>query len=487
MVETLVAHAVDLSEERGPACKASELKAVVGSVCLAKPIQHDSVDFSLWDHDSLLAPMTLQRLPYWSLKEYEDHVVSALSLAGVGDIEASSMVRKEQIRPVGAMGEPMFLGPDGSWFSPISVTIPEAIGVLQVANWDFIKSEDSQDPLTSTLPFPQMLQRFGIVAMMSRRFAPDSYRVIKEALSVPGASPDTAWALAGQNHPRLGRLLSKSPTLARPSDAITLSLQMHWTRSPTIKVRPTLTERLRLTDISEKLPAYLVGVPFPLCYIHLGFSEPVAEIRVSNSEGDGVYVPSGVFVSQKQQDGVREIGLWFVWQVAEVPHECHLSLVTLKIADETSTVAQCVDAALQDETENPDLHGAIRQAVEEVVKLLFYMSSKESRQTAVNERSQALKGLGKKTSEQQQRHLTKARALYDHILIGPETGLGFANAEGVRPRVGKVFVRRGHLHGYWTGVGRSIYVAHFLDPILVNKHLLGAGDEPPSPKDYLLH
>jgi len=59
--------------------------------------------------------------------------------------------------------------------------------------------------------------------------------------------------------------------------------------------------------------------------------------------------------------------------------------------------------------------------------------------------------------------------------------------DGMSRRQTKVFVRRGHVHGYWTGKGRTVYEAKILDPIVVNRRLLQDGEEPPMPKNYTLH
>jgi hypothetical protein len=392
-------------------------------------------------------------------------------------------------RPTDVFGAPMYVDPAGSWFSPMSMTVPAALGVLQTLSLDFLKSEDTDDPVTRSLPLPHMLQRLGLTAMMARRYTPEVYKVVKEALSHVDRSVDDCWDAAGKGHAGLGRMLStKHAALAVAPATVSLSLQLHWGRAPTVKVRPTLIARIRFVDISSKLKASLVTAPFPFSYVHFGHADPVAQVSFNSGQDEKQFDMTGVFVRQLTHDGGRSLELSFVWQKQGAPMESWISTLLLKIEDGAGqTLEWCIDQALQEAQAPNETREAERAAAEELVKVLFYMGSRDARSIVVTERADAMKDVGKRNAAQQAKVIERARGLYDHILVGPERGMFGDGVDGMSRRQTKVFVRRGHVHGYWTGKGRTVYEAKILDPIVVNRRLLQDGEEPPMPKNYTLH
>jgi hypothetical protein len=240
-------------------------------------------------------------------------------------------------------------------------------------------------------------------------------------------------------------------------------------------------------DLSEKLLARSVTAPFPFSYVHFGHGDPAATVTLPDSAGEHTLAAVGAFVRQVRHAAGRLLELSFVWQDANEPLSTWVTELPLELdALPDQTLAAAVEQALiaveaPDETKEAEL-----AAAEELLKVLYYLGSREARSVAVDERSAAMKDIGKKSAEQQRKVNQRSRGLYDHILVGPETSLA-DGLVGLSRRQSKVFVRRGHVHGYWTGKGRTVYVARLLDPIVVNKHLLEDGAEVPPPKDYKLH
>lgn len=456
-------------------------------VSATKPTVHDLVMGTLTGGGKILAPQMQQRLPYWSVESYSQLWCNVFSKLGVKESIRGHLVKVDEL-PVDPLGAPMYPEINGSWFSPISMRHPEALGVLKSMSWDYLTNEDTETAQSGLLPLPHQILRLGAVEMMSRHYTPAVYRILKEELSNPSRNVDASWSAAAGRHAGLSGLLGKLPSFARPDTLVSLTLQLHWTRSPTVKARPQLVELLRFTDITEKLKVQAIAVPFPLFYMHLGFENSVAEIYMGEGEDAGsAFSMTGAFIRLDNSLGERALEMAIVWQVRSDPLSASMSTLRLNLSDENVTVSECVENALVAAESPPETKESERAAAEELLKMVFYMGSREARRVDVKDRSKALKDLGRKNPEQQKAILEKTRALYDHILIGPEKSLFGSNYEGLTGRQVSIHVRRGHLHGYWTGPGRTVYTMRVLEPVVVNRHLLGDGDEPPAPKDYTIH
>lgn len=485
----LVEVALGMAKERGHEITAKDLRLVVGSVEFEKPVQHESVMVTLWAGDGVCVPYKSQRIPYWNVEEYAEVVANAFREAGVLQVDTWPVMHKLKEQPRDSLNALMFPDAQGSWFSPASMTMPEAVGVLQTLSWDFMRSEESDDALVMALPVPHMLQRLGAVSVVQRHFTPAVYKVFKEAFSRDDRSIEACWNDAAAKHEGLGRLAATRESSVLPPDVVSLALQLQWSRAPTLTVRPALVETLRSVDFSQKLPASVIAAPFKLQYVHFGSADPVAEIKLEAAETAAAsMVLVGAFVRQYQAAEGRRLDIRMVWQSSEEKKRLITSAALVDAFDKGRMVNDCIEGAVASQMEEGGVREAMAVGLEEIVKVLFYTVSKNARMVRSDERSQALRDMGKKSPEQQQKMLQRARGLIDHILIGPEkTAGGDDLGEGSTRRQTKVTVRRGHYHGYWTGPGRTELVIHLLEPIIVNKHLLGEGDEPPAPKNYTVH
>lgn len=451
---------------------------VIVAGCVTTETPGAGIFSSAYYDDSPASPFfSLQALPLQPVEASIDQVVQALRDAGVTRIDRQQ-TRHEPDIPTDSLGAPMVPGPNGTWFSAFSRMAPEALGVLQSVEWAFQPSEEQSDPEVLKLPLPHLLVRLGLVNSISSRYTPEAYRAVRDALSRADRNMEQVWADACVAHQGLGSLTAKFPMLARPDELIRLTLQLHWSRSPTMTIRPALTQRLRLTDIGSKLPMRMVKTPFPLQYVHFGDAEPLAEVTLTEDGREASYRPTGAFVHRAAQ-GTEEIGLWLVWQTPGRPLDAHIYATTLQAYGDQS-VDDAIAAALADE-EDPEMRASARLVVEEVLKLMFYATSRDARMVERNERGQMMLGMGKKSPEQKARIMQRAKGLYDHILVGPEQALQ-VTSEGLESRQMPVHVRRGHLHGYWTGKGRTSYIVKFLEPVVVNQQRLG--DDDAAPRDY---
>lgn len=488
-LQHLLSLAVVSSAERGDTTAVQQMQAVVGAAEFSRPSRHEKVLVSVFSGGNVCLPIALQRLPYWNLSDYRQVVVDLLRECGLVGIDVSTDVSKQQEQPHDSFGAPMYLDGKGSWFSPIGASIPHALGVVQTLGWDFFSNDDSSDPHVLSLPAPHMMQRLGAAAVMQRHFSPETYSIVKDALSSDARSIEQCWDLARSRHVGLDKLAKTHDFAVFPPEIVGLSLQLQWSRSPTITVRSTLTERLRHTDLSSKLRTSAVNTPFLLQYVHFSSTDPVAEIRLTYDEKDYRVELAGAFVRRLNTQEGRDLDVRLVWRNPDDPLHTLISQVQLKLRGGPQTVSECIAHATQEvDYETDDVRTAELAALDELFKVLFYMASKQARVVKMDERATTLKDLGRRSPEQQQKLLARSRAIYDHILVGPEHAFDSeANMDGVTRRQTKVSIRRGHLHGYWRGTGRTEYIVHLLDPIVVNKHLLGDGDSPPDPKNYTIH
>lgn len=138
------------------------------------------------------------------------------------------------------------------------------------------------------------------------------------------------------------------------------------------------------------------------------------------------------------------------------------SPLKLEFRNDSQTISECIKHALGDS--DPELIEVETTAAEELIKVLFYLGSKDARKVTVSDRATALKDMAKRDGAAQQRILLKTRGLYDHILVGPEAALPFPGDDELSRRQTKVFVRRGHLHGFWTGRAEPSTRSRFSSP-----------------------
>lgn len=489
LARQLVAHSIEMAKEGGRQITAEDLRLVVGSAYAELPAKRVSVMLTLWDSEGLCVAFITARNPTWSVAHEVDLVLEAFREAGVQRKEAWPALHRVKELPLDMFGEPMFPDASGSWFSAASMKAPEAVGVLQTLSWDFLRSEDSDDPVVMGLPVPHMLQRLGAASVVQRHFVPTVYKVFKDSFSRDDRSIEECWKAATASHEGLQKLAARDAEAVLPPDVVALALQVQWSRAPTLTVRPGLVDVLRSIDISKKIPASMIAAPFKLQYVHFGPHDAVAEIKLgSDSEAEATMVMVGAFVRQFYLGEERRLDVRMVWQGTADKRRMITSAVTVEAHDKGRQVQECIEAAVGAHEVEGGVSQAMAGALEEVVKVLFYTVSKEARMVRSDDRAQALRDVGKKSAEQQQKMLQRARGLIDHILVGPEKMRGAEDlGEGATRRQTKVTVRRGHYHGYWTGPGRTELIIHLLEPVIVNKHLLGAGEEPPRPKDYKLH
>jgi hypothetical protein len=356
----------------------------------------------------------------------------------------------------------------------------------------FLRTAESADPAILALPYPHRVIRLGLSDLIGRHYSSAALHAIKHAFSRPGAGLDQAWRDAGEEFAPFGRLLMELPALARLSDPLILSMQLHWSHSPTVVARKQLLERLEHIDVGDKLPAAAIAIPFRFFYVHYE-QVPVGQgphALLASNEGDSeaaddeAFRYAGAFVREPPDGSGRQLEVTSLLEDRCNPLSVATSRIVIELREEHS-LTQALELALVRAEVGFEMIALERLAVVTLLKILFYMGSRDARKQVRDDRSAALKDIGKRTPEKREKLLSAARGYFDHILVGPETGLTSQSDPGGRA-ITKVFVRRGHVHHYWVGKGRTQLISHIIDPVVVNRRLLGGDETGPAPKNYVL-
>lgn len=441
---------------------------------------------TIWKLDGgLVLGVQEQYRPYEARSVLLDKMVTCFRKAGVMDIRVHPEWLSAPEQFLDELGHQMFPDLTGGWLSPSLALIPEVKGILQRLEWHFPDPDASKDKVIRALPLPHLWIRLGLVDVLRQHYAPRAYSELRDILRDGSVPDDVALDHLRAKNPAFGALLEKYPNLALPDPLTFNTARLHWSKSPTLTVTPALTERLSLTDLAAEVPANFMHSPYPLVYIH--FSSPFKEASILYEDGFGQTVPMdmvGAFVKQ-YSDVTRVLVLEPVWCAPGDTLSAIVSSIVLKVTDETQPLQVYLDNHYQ--SLGPDAPSAESEygAIMALAKVLIYLGMKEARIVDSPQRSSTLRGLSRKSQEHQEKEIHKARGLYDHIRVGPDEPIGTVTLYTGRGRTVSPHFRRGHIHTYRVGPGRTHVELKFVNPIIVNRQLL-TENEDVTPRDYTL-
>jgi hypothetical protein len=393
-------------------------------------------------------------------------------------------------------------GPDGRWLDAERAVAGAGADLIKSVNWrdydEFVggaggtgKDGSPGESVGGSFPAPLAAINMGLVDVVQEHYSPKMYAALKELLSDVKLSDEGVMRRLEERFPSSFReLMRHTPTAALPVPAEMMTLRLHWSRSPTIVVKKTLSQRMVMTDIGLDIEAGLIPTPFPLQYLH--FESPREDLTWALDEGASDEVRlSGLFVHDHPGD--EDSGN--VWRVIDIgilgidarSSKIGFADVRLTFESASSTLA---DALLLWRQEDPDDQPSaewvtvIESACREIAKILIYIGSPDARRIEMNERSKLLASLKGKSEGQKLKAREQLKRVYDYIMVGPIE----AFEESVTTAGGRKMIphhRRGGLRAVACGTGKTQRRLKLYPPLIVNKHLLGADPSTwPRPKNY---
>jgi hypothetical protein len=469
------------------------LRAEITAVHLTEGGSADLIYATLWgeEDDSFALGASVMRMPHLGFPACAEGIAEIFRSEGIATAIYPDVLQVPK-KPLDNVAHAAYF-PDfrGGWFNPQDLIAPGSRDIVRSLNWMLPRSDMCEDPLIQGLPMPHLLLRLGALEMVQEHYTPLLYKALKEIATDVSLDSDAMWERLGERIPVVKSVDKAAKDTLRPPLVYEYTLRLHWSRSPTFKVRSSLIERLKVTNINLKVPAQLFRAPFKLCFIafekpldYIGWSEEVRDGKNTKAETLGL---EGAFVHTTTKGAARVVRLILLGRGVE-----DFSLTTshemwLTIEDETRPLNEYLKRFCEAEQISDEIFDELRPALEEIVKVLVYLALREARTVESKERTEAVKEASGKKLDKQLKVLHRARGLYDHILVGPEMPLELPEAHGFTGRTMPVHVRRGFLNHYWTGKGRTVLRAVFIEEVMVNKHLLKDPNDAPPPKDYRLH
>lgn len=441
-----------------------------------------------------------------------ESIARMLTAGGVTQVEIYPQRLVADTQPMDPQSGALLL-PDfaGGWFNTDEVIAPGSLDIVRRLHWYFTRNGLEDDPLVQRLPAPHLQLRLGLLETMSSHYSLRFYRVLKDALADTHLDSEGMWALLREKFPAITAAEAAVPGSVRPNALYEYTLRLHWSKSSTLKVRSTLIERLKDTHINLELPADLFRGPFGFCYIHFERRLDHVQWQVADTEEESAgtggvsreAAPShgaaaqetpaqrlveleGAFVHTVQRPAGRRLVMLLVGRGVDDWKLNVTQSIVLDVADEQVPVNRYLAAFAAEHGMTSETLDQLRPAIEEIAKVLVYLGLKEARTVSSPERTLVMRGATGKPAEKQEKIRHKTRGLYDHILVGPEKAPPVFDGRGLSGRRMPVHQRRAFMNYFWTGKGRTVVRARWIDEVVVNKRLLGDGESPPPPKDYHL-
>jgi len=465
---------------------ASQLDAEIHTVRYTEPNVHEKLIVVVRSTDGKkLAPIVEQFMPWQGRKEFVDIVEQYLKEESVGVSYRSPQWIQSPSPPYDEVGGIMLPSADGTWFSGLLASYPEAKGVLQRITWKHADEKQAQDPELYKLPMPYRWERIGVIETVKHHYLPTVFDVIKQELS----QFDTPYFLiiprVCDRLPLFKALLEAHPSLALP-DVIAWSTLRHlWSQSSTLVVTSSLSERLANTHLGDDMDASLIRLPFNVCYIHFEYSPEEIDASNEDANGESTVQLEGAFIEQHETDKGRVLMFNIMWTDMHSPLDAVCSEVELTITDENKPIAFYINKFFDDIGREEDDRIYEYEALQELLKVMVYMGLKDARMVESPLRTTVRQKIGNKhrNAKQHSHYLDRIKNVYDHIRVGPEHELRKLSVIDTTNGKKSPHYRRGFMNKYWVGPGRTKVVAKFIEPVIVNKHLL-TSDNPIDPKDY---
>lgn len=465
-----------------------ELVAEITMAAIQQPIDHESLYVVIWSKEGkLIAPVSFQRQPHQFRDQWIDEVTEQCRSAGIQEVKVypGILPRSENVRELIDVFIPDF---HGGWSNASDMAMPEAKGMLQQCLWEYVDEVAFTSATVASLPYPHRLARAGLGEVIQRHYTLPVYKLIKETCSDLTIPTSQLWDRVCEKEPRFRPFMEKMPNWSRPDELATFSTRVIWGKAPTLITTPSLSERLALTDIDLRLPAQFVRIPYGIAYLHFESSPSAADVRIADDGGkEDVMRLEGAFLeSYAAGAGARHFQIVPIWSSRNSRGRSIYTVIDLAISDDLTPVGDLLYEFYKVNDVEAGIIEDNQSSIEEILKVLVYLNVKDARITDRPDRTMMLKGIGQKKATHQIKLLETAAGRCDHILVGPEAPLNIIQATGLSGRTMPVHMRRGHIHAYRVGKDRKEVIVKFLDPVIVNKHLLGDGDAPPIPKNYRL-
>lgn len=470
----------------------SDLRAELSVVTLAEPRRLTTASVVLWSKStgSLRGVATPYCLAQESREEFLGHLEAVLRNVGVEEVAIYPETLRVQARPRDPeRGTSMIPDFHGGWIHPDDLIAPGSREIVRQLHWKVARTGLEEDPRVQALPVPHMRLRLGLTDTAQQHYMPGFYRDLKHYGAMIELDSDALWRALTERYPQIPTVESAAATSVKPHLADEYALRMHWTRSPTLLVRDTLIQRMKLTSLKLSIPAAMLRPPYPLCYLH--FETPLEHVawgidaEASASEPSVVYL-EGAYVHSTPHGAGRRLSLLLMARAPGSWETVVSQQFVLDVVDEETPVFDLCQAYARSVGMSEAELAESETALEEIFKALVYSTTTDARLQDRPVRTQAMRELRGKSGERAQKITRKARGLFDHILVGPEHALPPLVGPGLSGRTMPVHPRRGFYNKYWTGTGRAVLVVRYIEPVVVNKHLLEPGAAPPAPRNYTL-
>ena len=347
----------------------------------------------------------------------------------------------------------------------------------------------SDDERLKALPHHRRIALFDMLeheAAFLESFAPEVIAQVKN----PGSTRLDIAATLQDCYP----LLARSVYLDRHDVLCDLALRLmvHYGRVRTFQTTDALELMLQDTDFGGDVPAAWFRPPFEEVFIEFGehrrFPVTISDPDSGEHIIEGVYVMSGLSHSTKDGQLVRGFDLIIFGSPvgkSTALDDCFVHM-GLPINDEEKPISDVVQDVVDyysGQSNFPNKH-AFRPVVEHVAKVLVYLGTKDARQQAVKEGSEARRRInGLKSPAKREKAQRQAARLYDRIVVGPaELPDELAGGHGgspVRPHI-----RRGHFRAQAYGPQHSLRRPVWIQPTLVGKDRISGEVAHPA---YVIH
>ena len=464
---------------------------VVAEVTMASyqsPVAHERTFVTLYDgEDRFVTALSFSRKPHQVFPTFLETVEQRLRMLGIKDIKLYPEILKADHDLIGQTLE--IYAPDfqGGWFSVSDMKIPQAKGMLKKAGWEYVDSDILAKEDIARLPYPHRLARAGLAEVIQRHYSGPIYKLLKEICSTNSIPTDKLWDEVCAREPRFRAFMEAMPNWSCPDELATRSTRVTWGKAPTLLTTKGLSERLALTDVNlNKLPARFLHLPYPISYLHFQTPPLNANLCAEDSGENEEFLLEGAFLENYLTDTGRKFQFVPLWRSTKDPNRNVYSDITLSVDDDLAMIGDLLSNYYEGKDYDQNVIEENQEAIIEIVKVLVYLNLREARIVQKPLRSDLLRGIQKKTVDQQLKIMARAARTCDHILVGPEETMTALLSPGTSGRSMPVHPRRGHMHTYRTGKGRTEVTLKFLEPIIVNKHLLKDDEPEPKPKNYRL-
>lgn len=459
------------------------LSAEITPVAVARPA-NAILMISIWDaQGQFQAPLAFQaRRQQFHLPESwcELATTTYLNALGISDIKVHPLVQVDEL-PGEQLGAFM---PDGTggWFNTVDMVLPEARGLLQEASWQYPDEETFMDAKVQLLPYPHRLSRAGLTEIFQRHYTPLAYKVLKAVFGDLTIPTSQVWTQVCARLPQFEAFMTAAPTISQPSSLELKSARLTWGKAPTLITTNGLSQRLALTDIDFRLPTQFVRLPYSFAYLH--FDSPPVESEFEDEESRYTAVLEGVFLEEEKGLDSRTLIIQPVWRNKEDRGHYVTNELSFHIRDDMATF-EAVWARFCSSADDPEESYSTEATVlQETLKVLVYLNLSDARLEPRTPRSKALQSAAQKKPESRLKEIKRAASLCDYIEVGPiSTDSQLPELTGLNKRGMPVHFRRGHIRAVRCGKNWSSFTMKFIEPVLVNKHLLADG-EVTAPKDY---